>query len=150
MSKYLLVRGLLHKGELVDAGQIVELDDQEQIKKLLDRGTIVEAKEGVEVAPRLSAFEQAQSQNVAADAQDPDRNGEQAAKEEAARAAIDARRAELAASVGATAPAPQVEATQPETLTPSTEPASTLTPEQVAQDFQDAGVETSPNVPPQQ
>ena len=140
MGKYLLQKGLMYNGEELGVGTVVELDDKDLVERLLSRGTIVEAGEGVEVTPRLSAFEAAQKETAERDAVRLKAHNEQQAREAEVRAEEEAKRnassETQAADQGATAtPAPlegdsDSNSETPQPVTPVSEPPVPNQPEE--------------------
>lgn len=138
MGKYLLQKNLLTETGELSAGTIIELDDQEKIERFLERGTIVEAGEGVEITPQLTAFESAQKETAERDAVRLKDQREQTAREAEVRAAEEAKR-DAPASEGEVTdtnplveqPVASVSEEAPQTVQPVEQQPSNPLPEQL-------------------
>lgn len=99
MSKYLLLKNLLTPNGEVSRGDTIELDaDDPKTARLLEKGTIVEATEGVEVTPQTSAFETAKAETEARNAVAFKEHNEQQAREAEIRAEEEAKKADQEAT----------------------------------------------------
>lgn len=136
MGKYLLQRNLLTENGELSRGQTVDLDDSDpKTARLLEKGTVVQFEEGMEVPSTPSAFEAAQAETAEKNAAALKLHNEQQAREAEVRAEEEAKRAGTATveQEAPTTPAPLEVASDsssaPQEVTPVEEPPVPTTQE---------------------
>ena len=133
-----LLKGLYYQGETYNKGDVVEISDEEFAKRLIEKGTATQ-DEGVEVKATPTAFEQAESDSETLRARAQAEHAAQTEREQAVRAAEEAKKAEQADAGG-----------QLETAPLSEESGMQPTPQDIENTLNEAGLGGSSDADSQQ